>query len=176
MRIEFACGSRALRHFRLLRDTAHQAAGALSTPVGELPQSIDRLLADVKEQRRMVAALQSELARYRAEALVSAAEITAQGRLVAAAIDADAAGLKSLASAVTAHPGIVAALVSTSSPALIVIARSGDLTIRSNDVLTTLTASFGGRGGGKPDLAQGGGLKASAEVILAAAREAIVNA
>ena len=36
-------------------------------------------------------------------------------------------------------------------------------------MLATLTARFGGRGGGKPELAQAGGLDAAAEDILAAA-------
>jgi alanyl-tRNA synthetase len=42
-------------------------------------------------------------------------------------------------------------------------------------VLSTLLARFGGRGGGKPDIAQGGGLDAPSDEILAAARSAIVS-
>jgi alanyl-tRNA synthetase len=40
-------------------------------------------------------------------------------------------------------------------------------------VLKTLIARFGGRGGGKPELAQGGGLKGSPEEIASAARQLI---
>ena len=40
---------------------------------------------------------------------------------------------------------------------MIVVARSQDVDMASNDILSELTARFGGRGGGKPDLAQGGG-------------------
>jgi alanyl-tRNA synthetase len=36
-------------------------------------------------------------------------------------------------------------------------------------------AKFGGRGGGKPDLAQGGGLEAPAEAILAEVRAMLGN-
>jgi hypothetical protein len=34
-----------------------------------------------------------------------------------------------------------------------------------------LVARFGGKGGGKPDLAQGGGLVADAEVLVAEAKQ-----
>jgi hypothetical protein len=42
-------------------------------------------------------------------------------------------------------------------------------------VLKALLGQFGGRGGGKPDLAQGGGLVGDAAEVLAAARELIVR-
>jgi alanyl-tRNA synthetase len=40
-------------------------------------------------------------------------------------------------------------------------------------VIAALTARFGGRGGGRPDLAQAGGLDAPAEAILESARPLI---
>jgi alanyl-tRNA synthetase len=61
-------------------------------------------------------------------------------------------------------------LVSESSPALVVIARSADVAVSASEILAGLTARFGGRGGGKPNLAQGGGLAASPQAILAEAR------
>jgi alanyl-tRNA synthetase len=42
-------------------------------------------------------------------------------------------------------------------------------------VLAALIARFGGKGGGKPDLAQGGGLNASSDEILSAARLHFAN-
>ena len=41
--------------------------------------------------------------------------------------------------------------------------------------LATLVGRFGGKGGGRPDLAQGGGLDAPADAILDAARAAIAG-
>jgi alanyl-tRNA synthetase len=64
-------------------------------------------------------------------------------------------------------------LVSYARPALVVAARSQDGSVSANDVVQTLTATFGGRGGGKPELAQAGGLDGSADDILAAARAAV---
>jgi alanyl-tRNA synthetase len=173
-RLEFLCGGRALAGFRSQRDTLSAATGLLSVSATEMPAAIERLLADAKDQKRAGTTLQMELARYRGAELAASAEATDRGRLVARAIDADANGLKSLAASITASPGHIAVLVSTSTPALVVVARSAGVNVKANDVLAALTSRFGGRGGGKPELAQGGGLNAPAEQILEAARAALL--
>ena len=174
-RIEFVCGGRALDKLRSLRDAASAAMRLLSVSAEEVPGAIERVQAEAREQKRAMTALQMELARYRAEELAASAEVTDRGRLVARAIEADANGLKALASAIIATPGYAVVLVSTSTPALVVIARSPEVAVKANDVLATLTRRFGGRGGGKPGLAQGGGLNGSAQEILDAARAAIAT-
>jgi alanyl-tRNA synthetase len=143
--------------------------------IEELPRSIERLQVETKEQRRLLQKLQVDLAAYRAGELVAKAGATPNGRLVAKAMDADAAGLKALASAITTHAGVLAVLVSTSSPALVVVARAEDLSLRADELLAGLTKMFGGRGGGKPDLAQGS-ISAPADDILARARLMIESA
>ena len=173
-RIEFVCGGRALDRLRSLRDAASAAMRLLSVSAEEVPGAIERVQAEAREQKRAMAALQMELARYRAEELAASAEVTDRGRLVARAIDADANGLKTLASAIIGTPGYAVVLVSTSTPALVVVARSPEVAIKANDVVAVLTRRFGGRGGGKPELAQGGGLNGSAEEIIDAARAALL--
>jgi alanyl-tRNA synthetase len=174
-RIEFRCGGRALDRLRSLRDTVAAAIRLLSVTAEELPEAIERFQGEVKDQKRAVALLQTELARYRAADLAASAAVTDRGRLVLRAVDADANGLRSLASAIVAASGYAAVLVSTSAPALVVVARSADVNLQANQLLTALTARFGGRGGGKPELAQGGGLSGSPQDILDAARVAIAT-
>jgi alanyl-tRNA synthetase len=120
-------------------------------------------------------ALQTELLRYRAEELAAGGAPTARGRLVLGAVEADPHGLKVMASAVVSRPGFIVVLVSPATPNMIVVARSQDVDVASNQILSELTARFGGRGGGKPDLAQGGGLDATPETILAEARRKILE-
>ena len=169
-RIAFVCGDRALARFRSLRDTTAAAVRALSVSEPEIPQALERLQSEARDHRRGIAALETALAGYRAAEFAASAEATPSGRIVAQAVDADAAGLKTLASAITAHAGVAAVLVSTSSPALVVVARAADLRVKANEVIAALTAKFGGRGGGKPDLSQAGGLTGSAPEILEEAR------
>ena len=174
-RVEFVCGARALRRFRSLRDLATNSVRLLSVLPEDVPGAIERMREEAKEERRTIAGLQAELARYRADRFAEEAEQTARGRLVLQLVDGDASALKSLASAVTSRPGYLAVLVSDRAPALAVVARSEDVDMSANQVLAALTAAFGGRGGGKPNLAQGGGLSAPPDSILDEARRLIVG-
>jgi alanyl-tRNA synthetase len=205
-RIEFLCGGRALARFRALRETVGATVRLLSVLPEDLPASVERFQTEAREQKRALAALQMELARFRADELASSAESVRlkpdtaglkgtpdtsdreavpsgarpieQGphaRLVLRALDSDVNGLKTLASAVVARPGYLVVLVSTVRPALVVVARSSDVTTAAQRVIASLTSAFGGRGGGKPEFAQGGGLDAPAEAILDAARRLIVT-
>src|SRR5262249_17028493 len=154
----FLCGGRALRRFGTMRDVVSAGSRLLSVLPHEVPPAIERLLAEAKEQRRASAALKTDLARYQADELAASAEPSSAARLVLRALDAAAPTLKPLAAAVTARPGLVAVLVSSAKPALIVVARSADVSVSAQQILAGLVAKFGGRGGGKPELAQGGGL------------------
>jgi alanyl-tRNA synthetase len=163
MRVGFVCGGRALRAHRSLRDVTAGAVRLLSVLPDELPAAIERLQADGKEAKRSIKALQARLARHEAGALLAAA---ANGR-VAAAIDGwDPTGLKAIASAIAETPGSVAALISTPAPSAIVVASHAGASVDSAAVLKQAVAKFGGKGGGRPDLAQGGGLQGDPQEIV----------
>jgi alanyl-tRNA synthetase len=84
-----------------------------------------------------------------------------------------AQGLKAIAAAATGGDSVVAALFSATRPAVAVIARSRNVSVDTSAVLKELVQRFGGRGGGKPELAQGGGLDEDAEKVVAATLEII---
>jgi alanyl-tRNA synthetase len=174
-RLEFFCGGRALDQFRSMRDTLAGAIRLLSVLPGELPGAIDRLLTDARDQQRTVIALRQDLASYRAVEMAAAAEPSTAGRLVLRVVDGDANGLRSLASAIVSKPGFIVVLVSSERPARVVAARSQGGSVSASDVVNALTATFGGRGGGKPELAQAGGLDGRPEEILAAARAEVTR-
>ena len=172
-RIEFVCGVRALRRFRSIRDTAAASGRLLSVGSHDVPAAIERLQADGREQKRALGSLQTDLLAYRAAEVTASAEQTSAARLVLRAIDADAQGLKALALAIAAKPGHAVVLISATRPALAVVARSDGITVEAHEVLASLISRFGGRGGGRSELAQGGGLDGSPDDILAAARDVI---
>jgi alanyl-tRNA synthetase len=172
-RLEFVCGQRALRASRALRDAVSGGVRLLSVLPEELPSAIEKLQAASKTQQKTHEALHERLATHEASALAEKGQKIGGVTLVAEALAGwDASGLKKLASAITSKPGMVAVLMTSESPSLVVVARSQDLALDTGAVLKTLLDRFGGKGGGKGSMAQGGGLSGATADILAAAREA----
>jgi alanyl-tRNA synthetase len=166
-RVEFLCGSRALVHFQQLRDATASAVRLLSVLPRDLPGAIERLQGEVKEQKKMLAAMQTELAQHEAAALTAAAEPLAIGRAVLKIIDGDATRLRTLAAAIVGRTGdAIVVLVSSVTPCLAVVARGSCVALPCDRLVTALVGKFGGRGGGKPDLSQCGGLQASPADVL----------
>ena len=168
-RVAFACGDRAVRHARAVRDAVTGATRLLSITPAELVDAVTRLQADAKDARLQARALGESLAAFEAERFVR--DAAAAGRTtVAEVVDRDANGLKSLALAIAAL-GSSAVLVSKSQPCLVVAARgaSSTATFDASAVIKALIARFGGKGGGRPEMAQAGGIDGDpAEVVVAA--------
>jgi alanyl-tRNA synthetase len=174
-RIEFLCGGRALLRFQQLRDTTAAAIRLLSVLPSELPAGIGRLQAELKEQKRLLGTAHTALAGFEAAALLQSAATFGPARLVCQIVDGDANRLKALAVVIAEQPDAAALLTSRSTPALIVVARGSGLAMSCRDVVAALTGAFGGRGGGKADLAQAGGLSGTPDDVLAAARALAVE-
>jgi alanyl-tRNA synthetase len=168
-RIAFACGDRAVRYARALRDVVTGATRLLSIKPEELVDAVTRLQAEAKEVRLQARTLGESLAAFEAERFVR--EASASGtNLVAQIVDRDANGLKALAQAVAAL-GASAVLVSKSRPCLIVAARSAGSANEGFDasaVVKALISRFGGKGGGRPEMAQAGGIDAEPNALLEA--------
>jgi alanyl-tRNA synthetase len=170
-RIEFFCGNRALRSHRRFRDIVSASTKVASVGSVELPAAIERLHGEVKELKRSAKDLHSRLATHEAEALASRADSIGSVRFAIAAIDgSDATSLKQIATAIVTRPGHAAVLFSAPPPAFVVVARSADVSLDAGALLKRIVERFGGKGGGRPDLAQGGGLEGSTEEILAHVR------
>jgi alanyl-tRNA synthetase len=175
-RLTFVCGARAARAFRSHRDAVMGASRVLSVLPHELPGAVERTQAEAKDLRKRASRLQALLAEHEAARLLAGAMAEGDRRIVVEALEGwDAGGLKSIAGALATHGGVAAALVSASSPAAIAVARSQDLAVDAGNVLRALLDRFGGKGGGRPDLAQGAGLRGNIVEILAAARELLVR-
>ena len=173
-RVTFLCGGRALTGFRNLRDAVAGSVRALSVLPAELPAAIERLQAEGKELRKAVRELQGKQAIQEAASLVSAAEPHGAARVVFAALPGwDAAGLKSIAASIAERPGCAAILVSDPPPLAIVIARAADVALDAGALLRKLAERHGGKGGGRAELAQGGGLTSASGDVLQSAREIV---
>ena len=166
-RIEFLCGERALQRFRVWRGALSAIQKHLSVPPIDMAASIERIQEDAKTVQRALREFQDKLAIHEAGALLARGST-----LIVDALEGwDAQGLKAIALAATAaQPDAVVALFTSTSPAQVVIARGANSRIDAAAFLKQLTAQFGGKGGGKPDLAQGGGFTAAAVDLISAAK------
>ncbi|HEY6506496.1 MAG TPA: alanyl-tRNA editing protein [Vicinamibacterales bacterium] len=172
LRVTFVCGGRALRSMRGLRDAVAGSVRVLSVVPAELPAAIQKLLADMKVLRKRVADLQVTLAVHEAERLLAIAAASDTPGVIGAVLDGwDAAGLKSIGSALIARAPVVGVLVAGS--AVVAVAHASTKGPRAVDIVQHLTSRFGGRGGGTGELAQAGGLTGAPTEIVAAAVDLI---
>ena len=171
LRVSFLCGGRTLKEFRARGVMLTASAQLFSGNESDIPDQITTLQHTVKSLQRAHRAAEARLSVYEAAVLAANAEEMAAWSSIVAAVEVSEAGtLRMLVNALIAEPHRVVVLFSSALPALVIVARSADLDLDARSILSRLTDRFGGRGGGKSDLAQGGGLTGVSSELLAAAR------
>ncbi|HYN86148.1 MAG TPA: DHHA1 domain-containing protein [Pyrinomonadaceae bacterium] len=179
VRVEFVAGGRALSDYERANASARAAAALFTVGRDEIPASAARLIDENKTLARRLRALEELAARVEASELLASGDARASegARLVAREFEGrDADSLKRLAHALVANPRTVALLGSRDATAArLVFARSTDAAGDMNALMREACARLGGRGGGRPDFAQGGGPDAGAlaEALQAAARSLV---
>ena len=177
-RIEFAAGTRALADYRRANKTARGVASLFSAARDDAAKLAARMVDENKELHRRVRSLDEIAARVEADELLAPAIANAAGiRIVDYIFDnRDAESLKRLAVSLISHPNTIALLGSSDKEAArLVFAKSADAPGDMNALMRAACEILDGRGGGKPDLAQGGGKKIEklAEAIEQAATSLI---
>jgi alanyl-tRNA synthetase len=170
-RIRFECGRRAVRAVNERRRVLDELGAAFSSSLKDLPEAARRTLAQLREsekrgQELLERAMDAEARRLLAEA----AGVPA---VIARAYDGwPAADLRVLAARLVALAPCVALLGSRAEKAHLVFAQSEGLPHDIPALLRGALALVGGRGGGRGNLAQGGGDRVEAldEALAAAAR------
>jgi alanyl-tRNA synthetase len=173
-RISFVCGGRALATFRQLRDAAIGVTRELSVAIADMPGAVERLRGDLKSQARALRQLQEQLAVHEAARLRDGAETIGGVRGVLTSTDWDGAAIKALAQAIVAEPNCVAVVTGGGRPVPVVVARSAGVAIDAGAWMQRAVAALGGRGGGRPELAQGG-VAAEPDRVLKFARETLLE-
>jgi alanyl-tRNA synthetase len=175
-RVSFVCGARALAAFGALRDVTTTMSRGLTVGVADLPEAIARLQSHIKEQQRAVRELQEQVTARLADELSETAAPGQHGtRVIVRAQPAwDAGAIKFLASAIVSRPGFIVVLTGDGDPVPVVVARSADVAFDAGAWIKDATAELGGRGGGRPEMAQGG-LGAGTNDILARANSTLIS-
>jgi len=171
-RVEFTVGVPAIDRRAEERERAMTAAAALDTRVTDLPDAVARLQDERDDLRGELDDLREELVDARlAELREDTVERDGARWLVGTLPGLDANGLADRAQSVVgdgASAVDVVALVGAEGQYL-AVATTGD--VDAGAIVEGVTEEFGGGGGGSPTVAQGGGLGADADAIVAFLRE-----
>jgi alanyl-tRNA synthetase len=163
-RIHFMAGIRALADYRKANQTAREVASLFSAGRDDSPALVTRLVEESKKLRRRTGELEQVACQVEADELIaqasnSSSQSASATRVIARVFDdRSAESLKQLALALIGHPGTVALLGSRDGDtARLVFARSAEATGDMNALMREACEKIDGRGGGKSDMAQGGG-------------------
>ncbi|HEU4710525.1 MAG TPA: DHHA1 domain-containing protein [Pyrinomonadaceae bacterium] len=155
-RIEFVAGTRALADYRKANRSAREVAALFSAGRDDIPALASQVLNEVKDLQRRIRMLEELAAEVEASRLLASKAVG--GVVTQVFEDRDAESLKKLAQALIANAGTIALLGSRDKDtARLVFARSADAAGDMNALMREACGLLDGRGGGKPELAQGGG-------------------
>jgi alanyl-tRNA synthetase len=158
-RVHFVCGVRALRDYRAANQTSEAVARRFSVSRDEALDAVARLQDENKRLRHRLRALAELAAQTEARELIAATAAVEGVRIIARIFtDRDLDEAKLLAHKLADHAGVIALLAARDeTTARLVFARSAELKADLNAAMRRACEILGGRGGGRPDFAQGGG-------------------
>lgn len=169
-RIRAITGFDAFNRFREDEKLIDASLGALNTQRDNLPNAIARLQEELKKTRKEMDELKLKIALGSSQSSVAGGQSSdddatreiAGVKVLAKQVDGlDAGGTRQLSDTLLARlkTGVVIIGRSDEGKVGIIVRVSDDLTskIKAGDIIREIAPVVGGRGGGKPDMAEGGG-------------------
>ncbi|MEX3606418.1 MAG: alanine--tRNA ligase [Burkholderia sp.] len=163
-RVEAITGDNALRYVQGLDARLNMAASMLKAQPAELTQRIGQVQDQVKLLEKGLAALKSKLASGQGDELAQQAVDVKGVQVLAATLDGT--DLKTLRKTVDRlkeklkHAAVVLAVVEGSKVSLIAgVTAEASKQVKAGELVNFVAQQVGGKGGGRPDMAQAGGTK-----------------
>ena len=166
-RIEAVAGEAAVNFVHELEQERQRLAFKLKTSPAELEKRLDGLLKQVKELQQEIESLRRQMARGGLEGLLQQVQEVNGVKVLAAQVEApDAKALREMGDFLRDRlgSGVVILAAASNGKAQLLAMVTKDLVgkIHAGRIIQELAPLVGGRGGGRPDMAQGGGPKAEA--------------
>jgi alanyl-tRNA synthetase len=172
-RIEAATGMNALAYVRDLEGSIENAARLVKASANDLPYKIQKLLEDAKKLEKELADTKRKLAMGGGgagaggqgggvDAWVANARTTSWGKALAVKVDvADAAVLREIAEKLRDKLGdsvvVVGSVDGQKAMLVCTVSKSLNDRFKAGDLIRPIAEVVGGKGGGRPDMAQAGG-------------------
>ena len=174
-RIEAIAGLTAFDAMSLDRELIRSIAGKVSSPVHELEKKVDALLAQQKELEKSLRSATMKEAANTAKSLVARAkEINGTPAIIENLGEVDGDTLQAIADALKGQfKGVIVLGGAVDGVVALIAAVSPEFTAKAQagKIIQTIAPIVGGKGGGRPDNARGGG-KESAKLVEALAKAA----
>ncbi len=179
-RIEAVVSKAAEAYVERQQDTIAALAESLATKPEDIVERVERIQSDVRDLQKAMAQVKAQLAAADAATYVERAEELGGKRVVAAVVrEADANAVRALGNAIRdrLRSGVVALIGVDGESAALFVSASDDAVksgVHAGNLVKLAAPLVGGKGGGAPAQAQGGGKNvAGADEALAAIREAL---
>lgn len=171
-RVEFVCGRRALLEYRQANATASAVARLFSSERDSAPELAARALEENKMLKKRLRDLLDLAMSAEAARLLADTSTTNDFKIIKRAYDGrEIEEIRLLATKIVSlEPAIALLGTKDASSARLVFARSASLAQDMGKLLSAACNLLGGRGGGRPDHAQGGG------PMIANLEQALTNA
>jgi alanyl-tRNA synthetase len=160
-RIQFICGGRVVQYARSANRALESISQTISAPPLESAAAVRSLWDEHQAARKRMDDLESDLMDHEAASFP-----IENGLATGVFTDRGIEKVKMLAVKICSRPGTVALLADQGDQLRVVFARSADSPADMAGLLKKTLERFGGRGGGRPNIAQGGGLAAEAPAAV----------
>ncbi|MES1261511.1 MAG: alanine--tRNA ligase [Acidobacteriota bacterium] len=177
-RIEAVTGDVAVTQYQQSSEALHRLSQLLRVAEPELVEQVDRLLAEKRTQDRQIDALKTKIANSAAHDLELQSKEKNGVRYLAAQVEGlDRNQMRTLADNLRNkwRSGVVVLASAENGSVSIVAAVTKDLTrkLSAGKLVSAVAQATGGKGGGRPDMAEGGGKDPSAlpQALAASAAE-----
>jgi alanyl-tRNA synthetase len=166
-RIEAITGEGALRRFQEAQAQLARVAGVVRSSEAELAEHVEKLVAKEKALEQELQQLKTKMAQSQAGDLESQAREIKGVKVLAARVDGfDRAQLRTLVDSLRNKwkTAVVVLAAADNSDIAIVSGVTKDLTskVQAGKLVQQIALGTGGKGGGRPDMAEGGGKNVSA--------------
>lgn len=160
-RIEAVTGAKALELIQKADSDIHQINSLLKAQKDQTVERVQTVVENVSALQKQIEQLNQKLANFQAAELLSQVQTVAgRSTLITTVQGMDAKSLRNLHDSTKSkldHAVIVLAGVDGDKVSLIAsVAKDFTSSIKAGDIIKHLATELGGKGGGKPDLAQGG--------------------